>query len=153
MNYVQKVRHVGLVVRDMERAITFYTRILGLEPPSIAYEQSPFLDTILGYKGVNVITAKMRAADGETLLELLKFFSPEECTERPGGTEYSFYMFGLTHVAFTVSRLSELLDDIEKAGGSRISNPTLSPDGMVSVAFCRDFEGNLLELVEHIKKV
>lgn len=146
MPTILALRHAGLVVRDLPRSIAFYTRILGLKAPVVALEQGAFLEHVLACPGVTVTTAKFQAARGECMLELLCFASPAAAPSP--SEEYPFYRPGPTHVAFTVSGLDALLAEVDRAGGRRLSDPALSVDGRVRVAFCRDPEGNLLELVE-----
>lgn len=146
MPTILSLRHAGLVVHDLPRSIDFYTRVLGLKTPVVALEQGAFLEHVLACPGVTVTTAKFKAMQGECLLELLCFTTPEPVPSSPVG--YPFYQLGPTHVAFTVSGLDALLAEVDRAGGRRLSDPALSVDGKVRVAFCRDPEGNLLELVE-----
>ena len=146
MPTVLSMRHTGLVVRDLPHSIDFYTRVLGLKAPVVVLEQGAFLEHALACPGVAVTTAKFQAMQGECMLELLYFASPESTPSSP--KEYPFYRFGPTHVAFTVSGLDALLEEVDRAGGSRLSDPISSVDGKVRVAFCRAPEGNLLELVE-----
>lgn len=146
MSTILSLRHAGLVVRDLPRSIDFYTRILGLKTPVVALERGPFLEHVLACQGVTVTTAKFQSVQGGCMLELLCFADPAATPSRP--EEYPFYRLGPTHVAFTVSGLDALLAEVDRAGGSRLSDAALSVDGKVRVAFCRDPEGNLLELVE-----
>lgn len=145
MTGVTSLRHFGLVVHDIERALYFYTNILGLRAGAVTTESGEFINTILDHPDVCVQTVKLKALDGETVLELLHFVHP--ASEVPT-TPIMFNREGPTHVAFTVNGIVALLDAIESAGGTRLSNVQISPDGKVCVAFCRDMEGNLLELVE-----
>lgn len=145
MRAVISLRHAGIVVRDLEAGQAFYERVLGLCVVSKKIECGAFLDTVLGSENVRVTIVKMAAQDGIALLELLCFHSPVPNSD---DREVRFYSLGPTHVAFTVNDVAQLRSAIIEAGGTSISPPQLSGDGKALVAFCKDCEGNLLELVQ-----
>lgn len=147
MNAVQSFRHFGIVVSNLEKTQEFYQDVLHLRPVSKKEEAGPFIDTILGRNNITVTTVKMAAESRDVLLELLHFHEPAVREN----TEKIFYKAGPTHVAFTVAGLPELIKKIASRGCEVISEPMLSPDGKCLVAFCRDYERNLLELVEPMK--
>jgi len=144
---IMNIRHVGLVVRDIARCLKFYRDALGLQIRSMQEESGSFLDTVLEGQGIMVKTVKMAAASGETFLELLHFKSPLG-TEADIDLSKPYNCFGFTHLAFTVDEVSLVCSAVAGAGGQCLSSPQLSADGTVCVAFCRDLEGNLLELVQ-----
>jgi predicted enzyme related to lactoylglutathione lyase len=55
---------------------------------------------------------------------------------------------GHSHIAITVDDISHVVNRIIQLGGSLINLPAISPDGLVSACYCRDPEGNILEIVE-----
>ncbi len=137
------LRHAGIVVRDLGRAADFYQQLLGLRVVTRQDESGPFLDAILGLDGCSVTTVKMAAAEGATLVELLCFDSHED--HRPPAQPFST---GPTHIAFTVDDLMADYQRLNVAGVEFTTPPQRSPDGSALVTFCRDPEGNLIELVE-----
>jgi catechol 2,3-dioxygenase-like lactoylglutathione lyase family enzyme len=140
---VSAIRHVGLVVADLEGALAFWCGILGFRVERRMDEAGAYLDNMMGLKDVRVTTAKLAAPDG-SLIELLKFHSHPD---RPGwtGTPYST---GLTHIALTVSDLDALCHRLETAGVTLKAPTQYSPDGRAKATFCVGPEGVLLELVE-----
>ncbi len=138
------VRHVGIVVRDLEPAIRFYQELLGLVVVQRQEEAGPYLDAVLGLNNARATTVKMSAAEGPTLVELLKFHSHPD--NRPAAHPYNL---GPTHVAFTVDDLRQDYDRLREQGIQFTVPPEPSPDGSL-VTFCRDPEGNLIELVEAV---
>jgi catechol 2,3-dioxygenase-like lactoylglutathione lyase family enzyme len=143
---IRSLRHFGIVVRDLDRALEFYCGKLGLIVSRRMDEQGTFLDTVLAAPGVKVTTVKLAAAEGPTLLELLQFESPapEE------GAMPSLFRTGATHFALTVQDLRNLYDELVLTGTPFLSELRRSPDGLAIITFCRDPEGNLIELVEPI---
>jgi catechol 2,3-dioxygenase-like lactoylglutathione lyase family enzyme len=136
------VRHVGIVVRDLELAVRFYQDLLGLEVVHRQEESGSYLDTMLGLTNARATTVKMSAAEGPTLVELLKFHSHPD--DRPAAHPYNL---GPTHVAFTVADLQQRYERLSQQGTRFMAPPEAAPGGAL-VTFCRDPEGNLIELVE-----
>lgn len=141
---VQAVRHVGLVVEDLSRMLWFYRDLLGLTVRSHAAEAGAYLDAMLGLTGARVTAVKLAAADGPTLVELLAFEVPSLAAASVRTTNAP----GLTHVAFTVGDLAETHARLGAAGIRFNAPPQVSPDGAALVTYCRDPEGNYVELVE-----
>jgi catechol 2,3-dioxygenase-like lactoylglutathione lyase family enzyme len=138
------VRHVGIVVQDMERCLGFYRDVLGLTVKVAAEESGHFIDALLGEVGVQVRTVKLAAPKGQAMIELLEFRSPPADVRRPITVKTP----GMTHVALTVADIDGLALRLIDAGAVFIGAPRISPDGGVKAAYVRDPEGNLLELVE-----
>ncbi len=140
---MRSLRHAGIVVRDLARVSEFYEQVLGLRVVTRQHESGPFLDAILGLDGGEVTTVKMAAAEGETTIELLCFDSHDD--HRPPAEPFST---GPTHIAFTVDDLMAEYERLSVGGVEFTTPPRRSPDGSALVTFCRDPEGNLIELVE-----
>lgn len=139
-----EIRHVGLVVRNLQEVLRFYRDLLGLTVISRRIESGPALEQVLARKAVEVETVKLRAADGNTALELLCF----RCPEIAGGAEPQLIGGGLTHLALTVRDLRWMYEKMKRAGIHFNGPPQLSADGKVFLTFCQDPEGNWVELVE-----
>lgn len=138
-------RHVGLVVKDLKAQKKFYQDFFGLEVISDEREIGPFIEKILDKK-VSPQICKL-GKNGKTIIELLFFgdFSifPESSPKRVDE-------IGYTHFALTVSGIRRLYAKLDFAGINLLSAPTVSPSGKHCVCFCRDPEGNLIELVEEL---
>lgn len=140
---ITHLRHVGLVVADLGRALQFWCELLGFRVAKKMDESGSHLDAMLGLKDVNVTTVKLTAPDGN-LLELLHFQSHPDKPMWQGQP----YSTGITHIAFTVDNLDSTFNKLKNAGITFNAPPQQSPDGYAKVAFCRGPEGVLLELVE-----
>ena len=140
----RNLRHLGIVVRDMEKSLAFYRDLLGMEVTSRREETGAYLDTLLGVKHGKIQTVKLSAGGGATLLELIEFESPE-----PGADpERQVNTPGPTHIAVTVADVKRLSAALKRNGIRFVSEPLTSPGRRARLAFCRDPEGNLVELVE-----
>lgn len=141
-----RVRHTGIVVTDMDRAIGFWTEALGFEVKVRMDEAGPHIDAMMGLDDVRVTTAKLRAPD-DSLIELLQFHSHPDAKAWSGTSKST----GLTHVALTVADIDETCAAVEAFGGSMVAPPQASPDGNVRVTYCRGPEGLLLEVVQELR--
>ena len=119
---VSAIDHCSLIVADTGKALEFYKGILGLEVD----ESRPDL----GYPGAWLQV-------GCSQIHLLEVPNPDSVENRPehGGRDH--------HVALQVKDLELLIKRLE-AGNLAYSK---SKSGRAAL-FCRDFDGNAIELVE-----
>jgi glyoxylase I family protein len=122
MGNVTAVHHVSLLVGDTGRALAFYRDLLGLAVDASRPE--------LGYPGAWLVV-------GAAQIHLIELPDPLRGTPLPehGGRD--------RHVALSVTRL----DDIQEALSSADVPFTPSRSGRRAL-FCRDPDGNAIELVE-----
>jgi catechol 2,3-dioxygenase-like lactoylglutathione lyase family enzyme len=138
-----KLRHIGIVVRDIAKAMAFYN-CLGFNVKVRDLESGQFIDQVVGISSVKVETVKLINEEGE-MIELLQYHS------HPSSLDFSLRASshpGLSHIAFTVDDVEKTLQVLELHGGFRVNDPVLNSIQTVKVAYCHDLEGNLLELVE-----
>jgi glyoxylase I family protein len=122
MPLVQAIHHVSLIVAETARALDFYQGILGLE---LAPERPD-----LSFPG-----AWLRVGDQQ--IHLLELPNPDPVEGRPahGGRD--------RHLAMRVSSLDEVTARLDAAG----LGYSLSRSGRRAL-FCRDPDGNALELID-----
>ncbi len=140
-----KVRHMGIVVTELEPMIHFYRDLLGLKIIKKTDEKDHFIRRICGVEKAGLTTVKM-AVEDEVIIELLHYRSYSS-----GRSRGKIYRPGLSHIAFTVKDLKAKYQVLSKAGIKFIYEPWISPDHCVKVAFCQDCEGNFIELVEELE--
>lgn len=116
------IHHVSLIVADTDRSLAFYCGLLGLETD----EKRPDL----GYPGAWLWV-------GERQIHLLELPNPDPVEGRPqhGGRD--------RHLALTVRNMDALEAGLEQDGIPF----TRSRSGRRAI-FCRDPDGNALELIE-----
>ena len=141
-----QLRHTGIVVRDLDAALRFYIGLLGFTIVSNMQEGGRHMDALLRLSDAEVLTTKLSAPDGG-MIELLKFSSPEW-----GRLSYGRELcdFGFSHIALTVKDLDAEYHRLTALGVEFLSPPQVGPDGYAKVVFCRDPEGNFVELVQEL---
>ncbi|MBF0423994.1 MAG: VOC family protein [Magnetococcales bacterium] len=143
---ITAIRHTGLVVADLDRALAFWTGPMGFKVARLMEESGPHMDAMMGLIGVRVTTAKLTAPDGN-MLELLHFHShPHEPSWN--GTPFST---GFTHIALTVANLDDFCQTLAPHGVTFPAAPQTSPDGSAKVIYARGPENVLIELVEMLQ--
>lgn len=145
MNVVLATRHTGIVVRDLGKSLSFYRDILGLEPVKRAVEKGNFIENVVNIRGVELEWVKLKSPDG-MLIELLQYHSHPEVAAEPHPLPSNH--LGCSHLAFTVSDIKSLYSDLTAKGFHCNSEPQNSPDGCVTVLYCHDPDGIIVELVE-----
>lgn len=137
------LRHTGLVVRNMALSKKFYEG-LGFKVQKQMIESGEFISNVVGIPNVRIETVKMTAPDG-SLIELLEYLSnKDESVKQVQPANQN----GCSHIAMTVTSISDVCSKIQELGGSIVNPPMKSADGKVSVAYCHDNDGILLEIVQ-----
>ena len=122
---IEKIDHIGIVVKDLEKAIKVYSDVLGLKVENV--EQVEEFKVKIAFLPV-----------GEVLVELLEPIGP--------GTVQDFlteHGEGLYHICYKVTDIDKALEEVGKktklrdkrprpgGGGSRVA--FLEPEGMFNV--------------------
>jgi catechol 2,3-dioxygenase-like lactoylglutathione lyase family enzyme len=146
---ITAIRHVGIVVRDLNRSLVFYSEILGLAVYRRYVEEGPFIDELTGLKNVKLEWVKLIIPKGG-LIELLQYHShPDPETLAPPKLCPSNAL-GCSHVALTVSNLDETYSRIRAYGYFAKSAPIVTPNNASKILYCHDPDGTILELIEDI---
>ena len=123
---VTRLHHTRYRLNDLERSVTFYREVLGLE--EVRRHKSP--------RGSELVFLK--APESEELIELCHFPSSGPVEVQPD----------LTHLAFEVSSLEEFGKHLETLGLKYSDGPTYKPDGSGGFAFIDAPEGYEVELIQ-----
>lgn len=141
---IDHIHHVGISVGDMDRAIGFWQRFLGVEPTSRRVADAPFLGDLVGYPGAVLEIAWLDLPSG-LALELVRYEQPVE-SSLPGGSAHP----GSVHLCIGVTDLSDALERALDAGASLASvAPVEIPAGANKGArhvYVRDPDGVSIEL-------
>lgn len=136
------LRHVGLIVQDIDKSYELYRDILGFIPKVDQIEKGDFYEHLTGLISGVARTSKCYSSDG-TCIEFIEYQSQKaDCREKGLTSE------GFNHIALNIDDLDSLHEKLLSIGLEFINEPKLNPEKTAKVAFCRDFEGNLLELVQ-----
>jgi len=150
---IRAVDHINIVVADLERAVRFYTEVLGFTKTKEAYLAGEWIERIVGLSGVKARAAFVVAPAGEPRIELLCYESP------PGGAHAGnsrANTIGLRHLALRVDDMDAMVAKLRAAGVTVFGEPVLVPAGVVShdagrktLVYFLDPDGVILELAEY----
>lgn len=141
------IRHLGVTVSDLDKALEFYVDLLGFRVHKMADESGECIDNFSSLKDVAVTTVKMYD-NNDNMLELLHYKSHPEPADK--NRTRPITEIGCSHFALTVDDLDSLYDSLSGEGIEFNYPVQVSPDGNVKVAFCRDPDGTLIEMVEEL---
>ena len=145
---MSSLRHVGITVSNLDRSIEFYRDFLGFDVKKIMVESGECIDNFSALEGVSVTTVKMAGNGNSGMIELLHYIShPELGHQNP---TYPITNVGCSHFALTVDDIDSLHELLVKNGTPFNYPVQTSPDGNVKIAFCRDPDGTLIELVQDL---
>ena len=151
---LERIDHVNLVVGDMPRMVAFYRDVLGMRLTKQAVISGPWIEAVTGLPPVEAEVAFLEAAGGPGI-ELIRYRTP--AGSRPDGLGLPNTQ-GLRHIAFRVTDIDSLVAAIRAAGINMLSEVQQVPASQVDYAderkrlvYCRDPEGNLLELCSFSK--
>jgi len=152
-------RHTGLIVRDLDQMVAFYTG-LGLTLRRRDKESGPFIDGLLGTHQIELETAKLMLDDESVefryrfQLELMQINSPSPAGAAPsesGAFDFLTAPRGVLDIAFTVDDIHAVLDYIVASGGDAIGEPLKAAAGFPALhCYARDPEGNVIHLAQNL---
>jgi catechol 2,3-dioxygenase-like lactoylglutathione lyase family enzyme len=124
---IKRLDNVGIAVRDIRRAIDFYTRVLGLEGRAGESEGSVRLDNASLY--IFQTRAEGEGAVGRT-------------------TDYLHNPVGLDHLAFEVEDIEQAGAELERRGVT-FAGPIVGGPGEFRYRGFADPDGNMLYIIQH----
>ena len=150
-----KMAHVGITVRDMNKALNFYRDTLGMQVlgdvVTIAGEEA---DSLTQLTGTSLQIAYLRSKDDvkSPPLELLHFVEPRGEDGKPYARLTNP---GITEVAFWVKDIEKSYEELRTKGVAFYSRPqlfALEGYGKVKAVYFCDPDGTTLELVQVVKE-
>lgn len=150
---VRGVHHIGISVPDLDKARAFYIDLLGgvEEVPPFSWRDNAFIDAIVGLR--NSAAREFICRLGNTHLEVFEYEAPRS---EPQDPDRGVHNFGYTHFALQVDDIAAFQERLT-AAGIRFHTPadpsmiTTHADGRktgYSATYCRDWFGNVFEIME-----
>ena len=137
--------HVGVVVDDLAAATEFFVE-LGLVLAGEERVEGGWVDRIVGLEGVRTDTVGLQTPDGNTWLELTRFWSPSsqgDDADAPVNTR------GIRHIAFAVDDIDAVVAGL-RARGAELVGEVESYENSYRLCYVRGPEGIIVELAQQI---
>ncbi len=151
--YPRSFSHVGLSVPDIDKAVKFYTEVMGwytiVAPTRIAEDDSPvgqMCTEIFGEGWSHLHIAHLSTAD-RVGVELFQFKNQEDPENN-----FEYWKTGIFHFCVQDPNLEELVESIIAAGGKkRMKQPRYYYPGEkpYRMIYMEDPFGNIVEIYSH----
>lgn len=142
---IYNVSHIAIGVRDMDRALPFWTEVVGLHVTLDTEEQFTIGEHVVRRRGVYL---REREGPHEPFVVL-----DQPLTHEPTGEPKPLFAVGVHHVGFWVSDVDAIAERARAAGLEILVGPGdadtttygEAPGGVVRSMFVRDPEGNVIQ--------
>jgi glyoxylase I family protein len=141
-----KLENVGIAVRDLEEAISFFTD-LGLTVIGRDTVSGEWTDTAVGLDGNHAKIAMLETPDGHGQLELFEYIHPDAIETDPTVPNE----IGMHRVAFSVDDIDEALAIAARHGCHPLRGVARYQD-VYKLTYLRGPSGILVMLAEALKK-
>jgi catechol 2,3-dioxygenase-like lactoylglutathione lyase family enzyme len=147
---LDRLFHVNICVRDMERSIRFYQQI-GFNKVNDFTAEDPRIGDGLGVKANKIRGVFMRIGDDANapVLDLVQFLDPPT----QGQPYSSLNNVGICRIAFTVKDIEKAYADLQKMDVEFVAPLTTIDgpgDGKASFVCFTDPDGTILELISGV---
>ena len=144
----QKIRyvHTNLIAYDWKQLASFYIDVFGCQPmPPERNLHGDWLGRLTSLENPHIrgIHLALPGYTGEPTLEIFSYEDQKEAEPR------SINAPGFGHIAFHVDDVPDLAERIQTHGGSLLGEIVVQDypeQGTLTVAYCRDPEGNFIEV-------
>lgn len=144
-NKLLRMDNVGIVVENLEDAISFFEEI-GLKLEGRAAVEGEWAGRVTGLGSQSVEIAMMATPDGHSRLELSRFLSPAPVSDHRTAPVNAL---GYLRVMFAVEDIDELVSRLEKRGAKLVGEVVQYGDSY-RLCYIRGHEGLLIGLAEQL---
>ena len=142
---VRRMDNIGIVVEDLDAAITFFTE-LGLVLEGRMPIEGEWAGRVTGVRGQRVEIAMMRTPDGHSRIELSRFDAPRIASDHRMAPVNSL---GYLRVMFTVEDIDDTLVRLKRLGAS-VVDEVVDYQGIYRLCYIRGPEGILIGIAQEL---
>jgi lactoylglutathione lyase len=137
--------HTGFQVEDLDRSLEFYGGLLGLEVVWRREIDVDYIQTLVGYPGLNLHQALLRIPGTDHTLELLDYRNVPRTAVDPQTANP-----GTAHICLYVDDLASMYEELVAKGVEFVSppvSPTTGPNVGRLAVYMKDPDGIRIELL------
>jgi len=142
---VKRMDNIGIVVKDLDAAIQFFTE-LGLILEGRMPIEGEWAGRVTGVRGQRVEIAMLRTPDGHGRVELSRFDAPAIASDHRTAPVNSL---GYLRVMFTVEDLDDTLARLSKLGATLVDE-VVNYEDIYRLCYIRGPEGILIGLAQQL---
>ncbi len=139
--------HTNLIARDWKRLVQFYVEVFGcVRVPPERNLYGPNFDRLTSVEQAHLRGMHLRLPGFGDTGPTLEVFEYQPSTPYPAA---KVNQPGFGHIAFAVDNVAEALQEVLANGGSTVGETVTLPvagAGSVTLVYCTDPEGNIIEL-------
>lgn len=148
---ISSIDHINIVTGDMERAIAFYSGLLGLKQTFEVTLEGAWIETVTGLPNLRARCVFLSVPGQDVRLELLQYLSPQA---EPLDANSLPNLPGIRHLAFEVDDMDALCARLADSGVRFVSPPVTVPfpvggRGTKRLCYFHDPDGVLLEVAAY----
>ena len=136
-------RHVGIIVKNMEKSIDFYCNLLEHKIEVDFIEGGDYFSKLVGVKNSKARIVKAYGPGG-IFVELIQFLTHEVI--EPNSNAYN--VRSKSHVCFTVRDIEKIYHRLKSHGVKFVSEPLHSTFDPAISCFCYDPDNTLVQLIQ-----
>ena len=150
----QEIMHVGLTVTDLDKSISFYRDVLGLDFIGEIRMEGKETDLLFGKEGSSCRVGYLKGTDDVKAQSLeLICFDDQSRVER---NEMDLFRTSISEICFYSSDIDKVYEILKCLGVPCISAPqpfdfSVSGFGRSKAIYLRDPDGIIVELMEPVK--
>lgn len=145
---IDAILHLGVVTRDIDRMVAFYTDVFGAQLVKELSLTTPRFGQGVGVPGATARTVHLRIPGASTVVELTQYAEHQDV----GDPRAQANTPGIRHFALRTSDIAGACDELNARGYEVVGGPVEvdEPPSARGTRFLyfRDPEGNLIELIE-----
>jgi catechol 2,3-dioxygenase-like lactoylglutathione lyase family enzyme len=141
------MNNVGIVVENLDNAISFFTEI-GLELEGRGMVEGEWAGQVTGLGNQSVEVAMMVTPDGHSRLEISKFISPPTISDHRTAPVNSL---GYLRIMFRVDNIDELVSRLIMQGAELVGE-VVQYENTYRLCYIRGTEGLLIGLAEQLNE-
>ena len=142
-----KYVHTNIVANDWRLLARFYIKVFGCTPkPPERNLEGDWLDGLTSLKNAHIKGMHLNLPGYPRNGPTLEIFEYSKRKRKPIPTVNTP---GFAHIAFAVKNVKQMLQKVERNGGSRVGtivSAEIEGVGSINVVYARDPEGNIIEL-------
>jgi lactoylglutathione lyase len=143
---IESAEHFSFTVSNLEETLHFFCDLLGLKATPTVEVESEELSKIIGMSQSKLRISVVELPDKKNI-ELIEYVRP-----RGKRIDLNTSNPGVAHIAFSVSNLREMCDELSKKGVKFVSPPVevpaLGTEGTWAVCYMRGPDGITFELIQ-----
>jgi catechol 2,3-dioxygenase-like lactoylglutathione lyase family enzyme len=144
---MSNLRHVGIVVEDIETAKLLWLEAFGFTVKNDQVEFGKEIESLLGLQGAHLRSLKMSSPDSSSVVELIQFLNPIPLLDNKS---HIVNRTGITHIALTVKNIEEMLNHLALYDVKSVGELSLSKNKKSKGVYVKTSCGVLIELVEEL---